>query len=289
MTRTNIASFALALAIALLAGALWRIGSNLPELNQNLTALSRLGETVAADVPAVVDMANRYEPHIDPLLAEVAASRASADAALAEAAAYRAQIPALLARLEALDAQLTALQGQLPDVLERVDGALDESRAWRPVSEQALGEAEAWRGSIPGYLDRSEQLVASAREAGKEASAGMVSGFFSGALSLPFQALGNVGALVDPRSLSARHLTEEDQANLRNAAIALLQDPAQKVAQWSSSSSGHSGTVAITDSSTSRKGTCHTLSIENRFKNDKSETLKRQICQDKDGKWDVRK
>lgn len=285
----NTALFAVAAAFTLVAAALFQIGAQLPELNANLERMTRLGDTLSAEVPGVVDVANRYEPHIDPMLAEVAASRTLAEQALDEAAAYRAQLPAMLEQLDALDTRLGELQAQLPEVLTRVDGALDESRAWRPVSEQALGEAHAWRGSIPGYLDRSERLVASAREAGKEASAGMVSGFFSGALSLPFQALGNVGALVDPRSLSARHLTDEDQANLRNAAIALLQDPSQKVAQWSSSNSGHSGTVSVIDSSSNRKGTCHTLAIENRFRDDKSETLERQICQDQDGKWNVRK
>ena len=117
----------------------------------------------------------------------------------------------------------------------------------------------------------------------------VASGFFSGALSLPFEALGNVSALVDPRSLSARHLTEEDRANLRAAAIALLQDPSRKVANWASSGSGHSGTVEITDTRTTRKGTCHALAITNRFKGGKSETLKRELCREDEGKWQVGK
>lgn len=287
MTRTNIGLIALAFAIAFLAAALWRIGGQLPELNQNLGNLSELGDTLAEDVPAVVEVANRYEPHIDPILAEVAASRELAQQALTEASAYRSELPALMAQLEALDQQLTSLQSDLPEILTRVDQAIEESRGWRPITEQTVSEATAWRDALPGYLDRSEQLVASAREAGKEASEGMVSGFFSGALALPFQALGNVGSLVDPRSLSARKLTEEDKDNLRAASITLLRDPSLQQADWQSEESGHSGTVAITDTTSSDHGLCHTLEIRNQFISELSDTISRQLCQDSEGKWQI--
>ena len=289
MTAKHTGTIAIAIALTLLAAALWRIGSELPELNRHLERLGGVGETLSGEVPGMVDVANRYEPHIDPLLQEVAASRALAEKALSESAAYRSELPALLARLDALDARLAELQGQLPAVLSRVDNALDESKAWRPISEQALTEAQSWRSDIPLYLDRSEKLVAGARQAGKEASSGMVSGFVTGTLSLPFKALGNVGELFDPRSLSARRMTDEDRRNLRAAAIALLDEPAQKTADWSSSESGHAGTVTVLESRVTDERTCHTLEIVNRFKGGQQETIQHHVCKNARGEWAISK
>ncbi|MDF1820043.1 MAG: hypothetical protein P1U64_00620 [Alcanivoracaceae bacterium] len=287
MDRSQRGQYAIAFAIALLAAALWHIGSSLPELNRNLDAINRSADAATDQLPALVAVADRYEPHITPLLEEIAASRATVDSIVAETQAYRQELPALYQRLDTLDAQLTALEASLPDVLERVDAGLAESRAWRPLSNDAVQEATHWREAIPGYLDRSEALVASARKAGQEASSGMVTGFFSGALSLPFRALGNVSSLVDPRSLSARHLTEEDWTYLRNGAIVLLSKPEQAVAQWQSDTSGHRGTIQISNSTRTDSRECHQLLITNHFSNDRSETLKEKVCKGDDGIWAV--
>ena len=273
MTPANISTITLAIAISLLAAALWRIGGNLPALNQNLDRISSIGEAVSGDVPEVIEVANRYEPHIDPLLKEMAA--------------YRQVLPEVLTRIDALNARLAAIEAQLPKALEHADRALVESRAWRPISAQIVDEAQAWRTGIPDYLSRSEQLVARARSIGAEASSGALTGLVTGTLSLPFRALTNVGSLIDKRSLSARKLTDEDRSNLSAAAIALLQQPQQKLARWSSTASGHSGTVVIMSSTVSDQETCHTLAITNQFENEKSDKITRRVCLDEDGQWQV--
>lgn len=283
----NAASFAIAAAITCLAASLFYIGSQLPELNTNLSRINTLGEKTVSELPAALEVAQQYETHIEPLLAEVAASREVADKALTESAAYRQQLPAIMAQMETLQSQLATLQGQLPNVLERVDLALSESEQWRPITQVALVESEAWRANIPTYLARSEQLVANAREAGKEASAGAISGIFSGAIALPFQALENVGSFVDPRSLSAKHLTDEDKKNMRTAVIELLQNPSVKIASWTSEKSSHSGTLEIIDSQTTDAGICHTFKVKSEFKRGKTDTSNREICKGRDGTWAI--
>lgn len=285
----NAALFSLAAAFLLVAIALFYIGMNLPELNRNLERLSVVGDAVTEEIPDLLETADRLEPHVSPMLDEVAASRLLLGQAVQEAAAYRGELPAVMARVDALESRLAAVQAQLPEVMTRLDGLLEESKVWRPVTESALKESEAWRSSIPDYLTRSEQLVAGARQAGKEATQGMVGGFISGALSLPFQALANVGALIDRRSISARYLTDEDQENLRNAAIYMLQNPQKGLASWSSADSGHAGTVEVVESSSRDDGLCHTLKIINLFRDGKSDMMKRKICQDPEGSWAVAK
>lgn len=269
------ALFSLAAAFLLVALALFYIGMNLPELNRNLERLSAVGDAATEQMPGMLEAVNRVEPHVSPLLDEVAASRLQVGQVVEEAAAYRAELPAVMARVDALASRLEAVQAQLPDVMTRMDGLLEES--------------EAWRASVPDYLTRSEQLVAGARQAGKEASAGMVGGLISGTLGLPFKALANVGALIDRRSISARYLTDEDQANLRNAAVYMLQNPEQRLTSWSSAGSGHAGTVEVLESSSREDVVCHTLKISNLFHDGKSDMMKRKICKGAEGSWAVAK
>lgn len=288
MDRSQRGLYAIALAVALLAAALWHIGSQLPELNRNLSGISRSADAATQELPAIIAVADKYEPHIPQLLDEIAATRATVDSIVTESQAYRNQLPDLYQRLDKLDAQLTSLQTSLPDVMERVDSGLAESQAWRPISVDAMAEAEHWRKEIPGYLDRSEALVAGARKAGAEASSGMVTGFFSGALSLPFKALRDISSLVDPRSLSARHLTDDDWTLLRNAAITLLTQPENQLAEWQSEASGNRGSVRIIESATSASSECHVLMITNHFKKGGKETLEKQrVCKGEDGRWAV--
>lgn len=289
MDRSQNGQYAIAVAIALLAAALWNLGSNLPALNDNLSSLNQSADTVTQELPAMLAVADRYQPHVTPLLEEIAATRATVDSIVTESQAYREQLPALYQRLDTLDAQLTSLEARLPDILQRVDAGLAESSAWRPLSSDALAEAAQWREELPVYLDRSEALVASARKAGQEASSGMVTGFFSGALSLPFKALRDISSLVDPRSLSARHLTEDDWALLRSAAITLLSRPEQELAKWQSPTSGHNGTVRIVESKQLDAQECHVLLITNFFSGDRQETLdKQRVCKGEDGRWAVK-
>jgi surface antigen len=286
MERSQRGLYAIALAVALLAAALWHIGSQLPELNRNLSGISRSADAATQELPAMIAVADKYEPHIPLLLDEIAATRATVDSIVTESQAYRTQLPDLYQRLDKLDAQLTSLQNSLPDVMERVDSSLAESQAWRPISVDAVAEAENWRQEIPGYLDRSEALVAGARKAGAEASSGMVTGFFSGALSLPFKTLSNISKLADPRSLSARHLTEEDWMLVRQAAATLLAQPENLVAEWQSEATANRGTVRIIDSAKSASTECHVLLITNHFSVGGKETLEKQrICKGKDGRW----
>ncbi|MCC1495936.1 hypothetical protein [Alcanivorax sp. 1008] len=285
----NAALFSVAIAFFLVAIALFYIGMNMPELNRNLERLSVASDVVTEEFPGLLDTANRLEPHVSPLLDEVAASRLLVGQVVQEAAAYRSELPAMMSRVDAMESRLAAVQAQLPEVMTRLDALLEESKVWRPVTESALKESEAWRSSIPDYLIRSEQLVAGARQAGKEASAGMVGGLISGTLSLPFQALANVGVLIDRRSMSARFLTDEDQANLRNAAIHMLQNPEEGLASWSSVGSGHAGTVEVVESAIRDEGPCHTLRITNLFQQGKSDVMTRKICRNVEGKWALAK
>ena len=85
----NAALFSLAAAFLLVAIALFYIGMNLPELNRNLERLSVVGDAVTAEIPDLLETVDRLEPHVSPMLDEVAARRLLVGQAVQEAAAYR--------------------------------------------------------------------------------------------------------------------------------------------------------------------------------------------------------
>jgi hypothetical protein len=206
---------------------------------------------------------------------------------------YSNKIPALLAQLETLEQRVSLLQADMPDILKRVDAVVKttnnttkEVSLWRPHSKQYIEEIKLSREYIPQYLTRIENTVVNAKTIGAEASSGIVSGFFKGVFSLPFEVVAGLAGIVDVNSRSAKYLTAQDVALMQEKVISLLNDSNQSKSIWQNIESGNRGTIIKGKTINRNKQECHNVTFNNHFGKGK-ETLKELMCLDDKGLWRV--
>lgn len=293
MNKFSISQFCLALAIGYLAFSLSKIAQQIPTL---VTVVDKTADTAEKFQPQIdnvianVDAINQQIPNI---LAQIEQTRPLIDEAIKESGRYSQSIPALLEHLTTIEKQVADIQTQLPAVLSRIDqivlttdSTTKEVAKWRPHSTAYIEQIKHSREDIPEYLTRVEYIIEDAKTIGREASSGMVSGFFQGVVSIPFNVLSKLTGIVDSDSQSARHLTEEDIAILKEKTVTLLKDPNRKSITWRNKKSENSGTISKKRDFKDKGKSCHAIEMVNKF-DKKSETLYSTMCKDQDGDWRV--
>jgi archaellum component FlaC len=294
----------LAFAIAFLAFSLFRFTLQIPTILKVIESTSKTVDTVSpkiddivnevalvrAEVAKVRGLVSQQAPVI---LSQVEATVPVVQQVVLESEYYSRQLPALLTQFSNIQQQISSLQADIPAILKRVDAIVKttnnttaEVARWRPHSSQYLEEIKLSRAYIPEYIARIENTVVDAKTVGSETSSGLVSGFFKGVISLPFDVVSGLAGIVDVDSRSAKNLTAKDIALMQGKVIGLLQDSNQSKSVWQNIESGNRGSIIKGKFITRNKQQCHNVTFNNHFGNEK-ETLKELMCLDDKGLWKV--
>jgi surface antigen/methyl-accepting chemotaxis protein len=316
--------FAVAAAIIYFAYQVSQINASVSVVTQSVDQISRHIEPtlkqaqdirleIAATrklIPDILAEVAEVRKQIPAIVTEVAEVRKQIPAIVAEVAEVRRQIPPILKRIDAINQQIEPIllrvdetQRQIPLILTTADDAIlalnDTRKEVLPYLPKALEEIRLMRESIDPTLDRvdtlvddafirADQTIASARAAGKEASEGAVSGFFTGLVKLPFSFMGSVASpLVSSIDADvATQMTEKDFELLAETANrAHKSKQSGKDWTWENPASGNSGSITLVREFKLRGQNCiearNQISIKGKLSLD-DET---EYCLDADDKW----
>ncbi|WP_057832683.1 hypothetical protein [Colwellia sp. TT2012] len=294
----------LAVAIAFLAWSLFKFTLQLPAI---ISVIEKTTQTVDSVSPKITDIVTevalvRVEvakvralvaQQAPEILSQVAASLPVVQQVIVESEYYSRQLPALLSQLASIEQQVVKLQASMPAILKRVDDVVNttnnttaEVARWRAHSTRYLEEIELSRDYIPQYLSRIENTIVDAKTIGKEASSGLVSGFFKGVITLPFEVVAGLAGIVDVNSRSAKYLTAQDVALMQEKVVVLLNDSKQNKSLWQNVASGNHGIIIKGKMTIRNKRQCFNVTFNNLFGKEK-ETLKELMCINDKGLWKV--
>ncbi len=294
----------LAIAIAFLAWSLFKFTLQVPAI---LNTIDNTLLTVDSVTPKIDDIVKEVTlvraevakvralvaQQVPAILSQVDASLPVVQQVVQESEHYSRQLPALLKQIASIEQQVASIQTSLPSVLKRVDAIVKttnnttaEVARWRPHSSGYLEEIALSRDYIPQYLTRIENTIVDAKTIGKEASSGLVSGFFKGVITLPFEMVAGLAGMVDVNSRSAKYLTAQDVAMMQEKVIVLLNDDHQSKSIWQNVESGNRGTIIKGETTSRNKQQCINVTFINQFAKEK-ETLKELMCIDDKGLWKV--
>ena len=287
----------LAMAIAYFAYALLSFTKEIPLILKSvdrviphISAIVNEVELVRAEVVEVRALVDKQVPAI---LMQISTVLPLIEQGLVQSDGYAKQLPELWQQLDKIEARIQALQHDLPAILQRVDAVIattnhtmSELEKWRPHSSQYLVQIENSRQDIPQYLTRIEGIVVDAKTIGREASSGLVSGFFKGVISLPLDVVAGLTGIVDAKSRSAKFLSAKDVTILQEQVFALLANKSKTQMSWINEKSGNSGKILKAAEFKREGAICHHLTFINNF-NNQQETLKELMCQDEEGLWQV--
>ncbi|MDH5649457.1 MAG: hypothetical protein OEY67_07345, partial [Gammaproteobacteria bacterium] len=157
-----------------------------------------------------------------------------------------------------------------------------------PHIPAVLSEVKKTRESLPGILDRADQVVAHAESVGQAASKGAVKGFLGGIVTAPFKLISEAGkGLTDAIGLTTQSgFTKEDDKLNQNATDSLLKSGAPGTQQqWSNPDSGNSGAIHWISQSLRDNKPCVTLHYDIRLRDGKTHEARVELCQQSDGSW----
>lgn len=294
----------LALAIAFLAFSLFKFTLHVPDIINVIEKTTKTVDLVSPKVDGIVNeialirievgkvrvLVSQQTPAI---LSQVEASLPVVQQVVTESEYYSRQLPALLNQLTNIEQQVGKLQESMPAILKSIDDVVKttnnttlEVARWRPHSTRYIEEIALSRDYIPQYLSRIENTVEDAKTVGKEASSGLVSGFFKGMITLPFEVVAGLTGIVDKDSRSAKYLTAQDVALMQEKVVVLLNDENQTKSVWQNVKSGNRGTIIKGETTTRKSQQCLNVIFNNHFGSDK-EILKELMCIDDKGLWKV--
>jgi surface antigen len=275
----------LAAALVYFTIELGGVARQIPDILQTVDRTSDKIAPVISEAGEIMDM-------VPPILKEIEATRKLAEPAIAEYAKTNQQIPRILDEVAATRKALPAALKSADKASAAVVTMAKEVKAVRPLIPEVLSEVEKTRESIPGMMDRADQLVANARSAGKEASQGAVSGVFSGILMAPFVFVGDIGkSLVGVSGKNADKLSKDDYALVEQASRELLaQGKKGEVKNWENKQNNSSGTVTLVDITENLEDDveCRELHIYIEHKGETIQDKKTTLCKGADGKWDFK-
>jgi regulator of replication initiation timing len=294
----------MALAVAFLGFSLLQFTLQIPAM---LVVIKQTSQTVDTVNPKIDDIVNEISlirlevgkvrsllaKQTPDILSQIDATLPVIEQVITESEYYSRQLPDLLSQVNRIEQQIAVLQTSLPSILKRIDAVVNttdntlvEASLWRPHSTKYLHEIELSRAYIPKYLTRIEQTIVDAKTIGQEASSGIVSGFFKGVISLPFEVVAGLKGMVDVNSRSAKHFTAEDITLMQRNLIVLLNDNKLTSDTWINNTTGNGGTIIKGKETKRNRQQCINVTFNNHFKNQK-ETLRELMCIDSGGVWKV--
>ncbi len=310
----NISRFAIAAAIFYFGYQLAQVGQQVPRVADSVETVSQQVEPTLAEVARVRAEMAEIRALVPPILDEVAAVRAQVPPVVDEIGQLRQQVPDILQRVDTLEsridpilervdrslATLESTQAQIPQILSTADKAVatvDETRdTLAPLVPQTLEEIRLTREAVDPALDRVQIIVDDAyvkaqdtiQGAGRQASEGAVTGFFTGILKLPFKLVGTIASpivkTIDPDV--ARLLDEKDLELMVEAGRESNEpDKLGKAISWKNPGSDMSGSITTLEKFSIEGRECTRARIVIVQRNRKLADEVDKFCLDDDGKW----
>ena len=258
--------FAIAAAIIYFAYQLAQINDNVAIVTQSVDQVSQHIEPTIEEVKQVRLEITEVRKLVPDVLAEVAEVRKQIPLVVAEVAEVRQQLPPIIAQVESIERQIDPIlqrvdktvavvddtQRQIPQIIKATDNAI-------ATINDTNKEIKLTRETVDPTLDRVEELVedayfkaqdaiTTAGDAGKKASEGAVSGFFTGLIKLPFKFIGSLASpIVDELDSDvARQLTEKDIELMAESGVrAIKSKNTGKDWRWENPKSKNSGSITI--------------------------------------------
>ncbi|MGD2053833.1 MAG: hypothetical protein PVG45_06965 [Gammaproteobacteria bacterium] len=287
-----LASSVMSLAMFSLAGALiyfaYQVSLVSMQIPQILTSVNQTAEKIEP----VVSEVSEIRLLIPDILHEVEQTRKLVPPVLDEVTHTRQQIPPILREVEAVRKEIPAVLESADRASAAVVGASKEIEATRPLVPQVLQEVETTRESIPPLLDRADAMIDKAREAGKEASTGAVTGFFKGIITAPFVLMGDAGKkIMGVSEEEAKQFSSKDFDLLEAASLQLLNNgQVGDVREINNPESGYHAKIKLLSEYTKEEDfevyDCRIIQVESDKEGMDMKTVKKSLCKNDQGKWD---
>lgn len=286
--------YAVALSITFLSAAIVYFA-------QQLSALDNAAKSLAVyqdSMPGLIEEIASIRAEVPEVLAESKAIRLALPEILAEVKAVRSEtVPALISETKALRTTVipdllnesSALRkNTIPNILKEstalrentIPDILKESSALREKTiPDLLKEVKISREEMPALLDQANEI---ARSAGKNASEGAVSGFFTGVIRAPVNIVSSVGGSV----FKGKALSSDDHQRISEATHkVLLADFLHAKETWENNKSLHHGDVIITSMSVNGDDLCRTLTLSAFKRKQSLAKSKLNVCRNSSGIW----
>lgn len=299
------ASYLMALSLFSLAGAIIYFTYQVSLISEQLPDVLASIDTTSENIGPVIDELAEIIELVPPILKEVEETRKLIPPILIEVEQTRKMIPSILKEIEqtrehipAVLKESEAIRGELPAVLASADkasaavaGVSEQIEASRPLVVDVLKEVEVMREAIPPMMDRADVLVEKARVAGKEASQGAVTGFFSGLIMAPFVLVADAGRGI--AGLSKEDAEKFDEADLelnKQAAVYLLNNGLKSEKRmWDNPETKNHGIMILTEIYSEGEYSeidCRTLNFKLYGKDNLIKDTSRSFCKNEEGMWD---
>jgi surface antigen len=168
---------------------------------------------------------------------------------------------------QAIREEIAEIRKLIPSLLERVDRSV---------------------AVIDDANDKALNAILLAGDAGKKASEGAVSGFFTGLIKLPFKLIGTLASPI-VKSIAAdvaKKLTEKDLELIATASKKAVE--AKKIGRawkWNNPESGNSGSLTIIRKYEIRSHVCVEVQVRVSIKGKEKMNEPDYLCLNKDKKW----
>jgi len=298
---SSLSLFALAGSIVYFTYQVAVVSKQIPDILLRVDTTSEKVEPIIGDVGEIIELVpdilkevEETRKLIPSILSEVEQTRKMIPPILSEVEQTRKQIPAVLKESEAIRGELPAILASADKASNAVADVSKQVEATRPLIPEVLKEVKTTRESIPPMMDRADGLIEKANVAGKEASEGAVTGFFSGIIRAPFALVGDAGRSITGMSEDeAKHYTDKDFKLNQEASLILLNNGSKgDEKKWNNAESGNNGIVKLSDIYSQGEYAeidCRTLITK--YYNDGKlfKEVPRSFCKNEDGKWDLEK
>jgi uncharacterized protein YoxC len=246
---------------------------------------------ITEQVPLVLDEVAEVRKLVPPILNEVAETRKMVPPVLTEVEKTRLAIPPILLEVRQTRKDLPAVLKTVNTASQSVAMTAGEMKAYRPLVPEAIKQVELTREAINPALDRVDELITKAESAGKQASKGAVTGFFTGILTLPFSIVGDVGKSVAGMGEASNKFSEKDIQVFKQARNDMLKSGhLDESREWVNPDTGTKAKLTLVKIYESHNEECRRLRVEIWNANKKKEYDKTaNFCRDAQGVWKVEK
>jgi len=319
-TVENLASlsrFALAAAIFYFAFQLYQINQNVPAISQSIDRVSRQVEPSLEEsqaireelaeirklIPSLLERVDKSVAVIDDTQRQIPQIISATEKAIAVISETQQQIPQILSTTENALTAINETQQQIPQIVNTAENAITALNLTRdelmPYIPLTLEEVRLMRKTMEDSLDRIEILIDDANDkalnaillagdAGKKASEGAVSGFFTGLIKLPFKLVGTLASpIVKTIDVDvAKKLTEKDLELIATASKKAVE--AKKIDRawkWNNPKSGNSGSLTIIRKYEIRSHVCVEVQVRVSIKGKEKMNETDNLCLNNDKKW----
>ena len=268
----------LAFAIIFLVLGLNKWAKQLPEILKTVSDAS-------GQVDPIMKNVDDMELLIPQVMQEVEAVRKTVDDALSKTEDILEILPGTLADIDEISKQIDSTLKQLPGI---IDPVLKETQKTREIIPDILEEVRKTRAEIPLMMDRADNIIAGANEAGRKAGKGAMTGMIGGIISMPFDVVGGIGRGVTSLlgTEVGEAMNEEDVKIFKEKIIGLAENGNEgDVVTWKNPETSIGGKMTLVRKYLENSRECREIKLLVSVKGKTSQTKIIRGCRQPDGSW----